>query len=232
MSAKAYDKKTAAFAGFLIQNVPDGLTDEVMQGWMDNPSALKRLLAGLVPSGGVAADSFCYVLATTALAASATKKTSKCLTGPRWDYREGGFDNWFPVNQPKADASEISTIGFKRGWTFAEAVEKVLGLAIPGASIKLLGQKLIAGGHTMTLVQLEDMVEATERGENTGMRTNGYASLCFVETGNEEGPVSVARVNSVDSRWGVSIVRLGEGFRRNAGYRLLVRNLDASKLGS
>lgn len=49
MNAKAYDKKTAAFAGFLIQNVPDSLTDEVMQGWMDNPAATKRFLSGLMP---------------------------------------------------------------------------------------------------------------------------------------------------------------------------------------
>ena len=49
MSAKAYDKKTAAFAGWLIQNIPDTLTDEIMDGWMNNPTATKKFLAGLVP---------------------------------------------------------------------------------------------------------------------------------------------------------------------------------------
>ncbi len=50
MSAKTYDKKTAAFIGFLVQNIPADLTDEIMQGWMKNPGAMKRFLSGLNPS--------------------------------------------------------------------------------------------------------------------------------------------------------------------------------------
>lgn len=49
MSTKTYDKKTAAFAGFLIQNIPADLSEEMMDGWMQNPQALKKLLAGLIP---------------------------------------------------------------------------------------------------------------------------------------------------------------------------------------
>ena len=33
MSAKAYDPKTAAFAGWIIQHVPP-LTDDEINGWM------------------------------------------------------------------------------------------------------------------------------------------------------------------------------------------------------
>ncbi len=49
MSAKAYDKHTAAFAGFVIQHIPADLDGTTMQGWMDNPSAMKKFLSGLRP---------------------------------------------------------------------------------------------------------------------------------------------------------------------------------------
>jgi hypothetical protein len=48
MSAKTYDRKTAAFAGYVIQNIPALLDERTMDQWMDNPSAMKRFLAGLV----------------------------------------------------------------------------------------------------------------------------------------------------------------------------------------
>lgn len=49
MSAKTYDRKTAAFGGYLIQNVPADLDEETMDGWMNNPDAMKKFMAGLKP---------------------------------------------------------------------------------------------------------------------------------------------------------------------------------------
>lgn len=46
MDAKAYDKKTAAFAGYLLQNVPE-IDGRSMNYWMNNPAALKQLLGTL-----------------------------------------------------------------------------------------------------------------------------------------------------------------------------------------
>jgi hypothetical protein len=83
----------------------------------------------------------------------------------------------------------------------------------------------------MTLTQAEEMVEATERGEKTDMRTNGYSNFFFVETGNEDNPVSVAVVYRDDSRWRALVSRLDYGSRWDADFRLLVRNLkDAPTL--
>ena len=96
---------------------------------------------------------------------------------------------------------------------------------------KPLGSLLIERGHTMTLVQVENMVGRTENGEATGMRTDGYANFFFVETSNEDDPVSVADVLRDGSRWGANVDRLGRGGRWRVGFRLLVRNLDASRLG-
>ena len=83
----------------------------------------------------------------------------------------------------------------------------------------------------MTLAQAEAMVEATEsKSGNTGMRTDGWANWFFVE--NKDGSVSVAFVVRDVSGWFASVDRLGLGLRWYADFRLLVRNLDASKLGS
>ncbi len=83
MDAKTNDKKIAAFARFLIQNVPGDLTDEIMQGWMDNPSAMKRFLAGLVSpknDSHIVQSRFSSVIATTPLGKATGKSTKDCFT--------------------------------------------------------------------------------------------------------------------------------------------------------
>jgi len=177
------------------------------------PPALKPLLS---------------IVATTHLGATNSKKTSKCFTGQPWSYRDGDFDNWLQKDQPNADTGVISTLAVSRTWLFAEAAR-----ALPGVEqtvdIAALGRSLIACGYTMTLVQAEEMVETTERGEKTGMRTNRYGNFFFVETGNPNDPVSVGFVHRDRRVWDASLGRLGR--RWYADNRLLVRNLDASKLG-
>jgi hypothetical protein len=93
-----------------------------------------------------------------------------------------------------------------------------------------LGRSLIANDYTMTLTQAEDMVERTKRMEATGMRADGYGNFFFVETGDPKNPVSVGRVGHLDHDWGAGVGRLVRSGRWGAGNRLLVRNLDASKL--
>lgn len=169
-------------------------------------------------------------VATTALAAIVGKPTKKCFTGSRWAYRDGDLDNWLPTGQPDAPACSVTTFAPSREWTFAEAAEKIVGLRIPGASAKLLGHELINGGHTMTLAQAEAMVEATERGEKTGMRTDGWGNFIFVETGDAENPVSVLCVFRAGRRWLANVRRLGCDVRRSAERRLILRNSVASTL--
>ncbi len=202
-------------------------------GYPFNPEHLKVALQNAIEGrfGDVKMPSWLSVIATTQLDEAICKSTKDCFTGSRYAYRDGDFDCLLGKKQRPASASVISTIAFTKDWTFVEAAAKVLGIGA-GSSVKLMGQALIENGHTMTLVQAENMVEATERGDKTGMRTDGYANFFFVETGNEEEPVSVANVNRDVSRWRAYVYRLGYGIRWNADNRLLVRNLDASKLGS
>ena len=170
-------------------------------------------------------------IATTNLGIVEAKPTEKCFTGSRWVHRDSDFDSWLPASQPNADACSMATLTPSRDWTFAEAAAAVLGIGA-GTSIALLGSLLIEHGHTMTLAQAEEMVEATERGEKTGMRTDGYWNFFFVETGDPKNPVSVGNVNRGGRAWSAGVDRLGDDRRWRADRRLLVRNLDASKLGA
>src|SRR3989344_8116061 len=165
MNAKTYCKKTAAFAGWLIQNVPADLDEETMDNWMNNPDGTKKFLSGLKPPEAVSAKpiSLFSVVATTQL-----------------------------------DGAIISTLAPSKRATFAGWATAVLGVS-PDTSIERLAKLLKESGHIMTLAQVEQMQVVTDRGENTGMRTDGWGSFYFVE--NEDGSVSVGRVNRGERAW-------------------------------
>ena len=225
MYTKTYDKKTAAFAGWLIQNVPADLDDETMDNWMNNPDGTKKFLSGLKPPKTRQSSLF-SIAATTPLDAVAGKKTNQCFPiGERYAYRDNDFDNWLPANQPNADACVITTLVATESWTFAEAAARVLGIGA-GTSILMLGDALIQNGHTMTLAQVEEMVEKTENGVKTEMRVDGYGNFFFVETEDPKNPVSVGNVVRDGRDWGARVRRLARGYRWRADIRLLVRNLE------
>ncbi|MFA5942240.1 MAG: hypothetical protein WC798_01020 [Candidatus Paceibacterota bacterium] len=177
-------------------------------------------------------DPLFSVSATTSLAAIKEKKTKKCFTGSRWTYRDSDFDNWLPADQPNADACTITTLAPSREWTFIEAAVAVLGIIgiDTNTDVATIGEYLIKQGHTMTLAEAEEMVEKTEKSEETGMRTDGYGNFFFIETGNPKNPVSVGYVSRDGRGWGAGVRSLGRGYRWSADYRLLVRNLDTQKL--
>lgn len=206
-------------------------------GYPFNPEQLKIALQNAIegkfpelPIVEPQKQSLFSVIATTNLGTLGEKKTAECFPKPRYVYRDGDLDNWLPATQSKTDACTIATLKPAKDWTFAEAAAKVLGIGA-GTSIKLLGKALIANGHTMTLVQAEEMVDKTDRGEETKMRTDSYANFFFVETGNEDNPVSVGFVSRGGLDWSAHVGSLDDGDRWRAGSRLLVRNLsDTSKL--
>ncbi len=170
------------------------------------------------------------VVATTNLGAVVNKKTTKCFLRPRYTYRDNDFDNWLPANQPKADACAIATLAPSRCWRFAESVAAILGIGA-GTDISLLGKLLVEHGYTMTLVQVEEMVEKTENGVKTEMRVDGYGNFFFAETGNPRNPVSVGRVYCSGCAWRARAYSFGAGLHWLADDHLLVRNCGTSKLG-
>ncbi len=224
MSTKLYDRKTAAFAAFVIQAMPEGLTEEIMDGWMQNPQALKRLLAGLGPS--VAGF---LKLTPTLVPATATKSTEDCFRAPMWKYRDSRFATWLKKAQPRRAAQLVTVIRPEKPWTFIEFAQAVLGVAT--SDVKGLGNLLIQRDHTLTLTQAERLAERTEAGEATGLNTDGYANFFFVETGDKCAPVEIGLVNNSALRdWRAGLDSLVSYARHSVGYRFLLCNADTSKL--
>lgn len=171
------------------------------------------------------------IVGTTNIAATPEKKTSKCLVGPRYHTsRDADIDRWLPAVQPKADACIVTTLAPSRSARFTEWAVALPGITADVTDFALISTQLKANGYTFkSLVQLEEMVEASERSEPTGMRTDGWGNFGFVE--NADGSVSVAAVHRVDPRWDSHVSRFDYGPAIVADYRLLVCNLDATKLG-
>ena len=204
-----------------------------LNGYPFDPEKLKVVLQdaieGKFDGGIVRKQSLFSVIATTRFGTVTGKKTKKCFIGSRYVYRDSDFDGWLPKNQPDVDACIITTLAPIKDWTFAEAAAAILDIGV-GTDIALMGKLLIEHGHTITLPQVEEMVEKTERNEKTGIRIDGWGNFFFVE--NEDGTVSVGFVIRGERAWRADVFRLGRGPRWGADGRLLVRNLDASKLGS
>src|SRR3989344_5570655 len=205
MSAKAYDKKTAAFAGFVIQNIPADLTDQEMDGWMDNPDATKKFLSGLKSS--TAKPLIAILVKTTSIGDIEGEKTGKCLTGKRWAYRDGDIDRWLPAVQ-SAQENRLARVYQLQNR--------------PGTSLDLLAKALKEQGLTFALQAIEQLVDRQEDGEDVGLRTDGYANFFFVE--DSDGSISVLLVYRYVGGWCASVYRLDVGDRWGAEDRPLLRN--------
>lgn len=221
MDMETYAKTTAAFAAFILQSIPENLTVDVMEDWMNDPEGTKNLLSGLNP------DVIFRIVATTALEAVVGKPTEKCFTDLPWKYREKDIDHKLPVNQPRADACVITTLALSNGWSLAEATSNISSIGA-SSNVKRLGNALIARKYTMTLVQAERMVEETIRG-GTGMCTDFHGNFFFTETGDKNEPVLAELLMGGYDRWEPSWNayaprRLGDNVRLNSYVRLLVPN--------
>src|SRR3989344_4056544 len=56
MEQKTYSRQTAKFLAVVVENMPC-ISSDVMQGWIENPKALQRFLAGLCPPQSVSSPS-------------------------------------------------------------------------------------------------------------------------------------------------------------------------------
>jgi hypothetical protein len=221
----------------VIQAMPEGLTEEVMDGWMQNGRAMKKLLASLVPArqtarpvvGGLCIRTDVTIVETPELSAT---PTNECLTGSIWGYRNLLFDTLLSKHQKATKTGTAAALATTREWRLIKAARAILGVTTN--DVKKLGNLLIKGGYTLTLKQVQDLVERTEAGEATGLKTDGYANFFFVETGNEDEPVLVGIVDHRHVRdvicWDANIDHLDGGRYWSVERRLLLGNMDALRL--
>lgn len=237
-STKAYDKKTAAFIGFLIQNVPT-LSNEQMTEWMENPSALKNILNELVqgvPSTGMHHLFFSH-FHSWKLAAISSKLTAECCE--RWMTQFNGFDDsqWFMETQPSTPACTVTAFVPKRKRNVVEFAQAVLGTR--ETDLYTLSNEIIARGHSMTLAQAEKLGEDTAREEVTGLvitevdklENKGFllnrdlSNFFLLETGDVQLPLMVGRVTGNDENdWDMGMYGFNETVEFGKTSRFLIRN--------
>jgi len=165
------------------------------------------------------------LVGTTNLNAIEGKPTKQCFTNG-YAHRNRDFDRWLPANQRKSDECDVSTFVFEKSLTLKEAAVAILGVS-EDTPLQTLSLLLKEHGHTMTLTQVESMVERMNRGETSGMPTNGCASFFFVE--KEDGSIAIAYVHQIDCAWCAHIREFSDPYRREVGRFLLVPNVDTSK---
>ena len=168
------------------------------------------------------------LIKTTRLGVIPCKKTSDCLISKRWTYCDANIDHMLPAMQPN-QLAPVSSYQLQnvKGTTFREmalaALKAASDMPFDRISTMLKEHRL-----TCTLPTIEQLVERQERGEDVGLRTDGYSNFAFVE--NAEGSVSVLYVCRYDRRWSGRLLSLGGGKGWDAGGRLLLCNSDALTL--
>lgn len=172
-----------------------------------------------------AAPSTLVLIKTATLAGAKPKKAKDCFTGKFWGYRDGDIDGWLPKEQT-ANADDlvgVYQLQNPKGTTFLEMARATVQAA-PGTFTEEIVARLKGRGLTLTLPEVEALVERQEGGDDVGLRTDGYANLAFVEDANSS--VSALYFYQNDRRWYTHVNRLGRDGRWSAGDRLLLRNSD------
>ena len=212
------------------------LSPEILEYYEHNPEQiLVALERGFVipPEREVkkpAASTLTFsVVATTELGPVGGRETEKCFAEPRYAPRDPDFRNWLPKEQAAAGGCVITALSPSQCWVFMSVVNFVLGTGVDTGTAEL-GKLLVKGGHLMTLVQAEEMVARTEQGEDTGLQTGVYGNFFFTKTSDPKNPVAVCRLSRDGRLWQDFIHRLDDGMRQASHSRILIPNLEASKL--
>lgn len=165
-----------------------------------------------------------HKLITTKLPAIKSESTSRCLTSKLWNYRDSDFDIYLPAKQPNTEKCSVSVYRLDMPMTFTEMACVATDVSTE-TPIDQLGLLLKQRGLTLTLKQLEVLVEKQESGIDVGIRTDSWATFAFIE--NKDGSVSVGLVSRYVGGWRGDLLPLGRGRRWRVDRRLLLRNSDS-----
>ncbi|OHA19340.1 MAG: hypothetical protein A3C08_01540 [Candidatus Taylorbacteria bacterium RIFCSPHIGHO2_02_FULL_47_18] len=118
---------------------------------------------------------------------------AKCFTDKSvFAYRDYNFNSWLPKTLPVS--VEIGVSGYELTDTTTEA------------EMAKVGKKFT------NLSQIENLILRTEKGENHGLVTNGYANIFFLQVG---ASVFMVHAYRYDDRWSLCLYRFSA---RNAWY--------------
>jgi hypothetical protein len=152
------------------------MSEDVMQGWIENPVALQKALADALcpPKEEKEVSSFRSLGIQLTISAQPECKVSECLTDKSvFAYRDPEFDKLLLQTLPASKEVKVSGYELARVTTEAE--------------LATVGRKFT------NLRQIEDLILRTEKGEKTGILTNRYANIFFLEVGGSVFTVDAHR---------------------------------------
>lgn len=132
------------------------------------------------------------------------------------------------VTTTLSDGSKITVLTPSKAGTFVEWFSAALNVPADTSSAQSIAKLLIDRGHLVSEPQIKEMKKRTDRGEPTGMRTDGWGNWFPRKNGNS---VSVGSVTRDRLRWYGHDCDLASSRRWDAENRILLCNLDPSKLG-
>lgn len=121
---------------------------------------------------------------------------SRCFRDKIFYWRDSDFDNWLPTTLPASEKVEVSE-------------HRLIQTTMEGELIKM-------GKPFTNLSQIEDLIIRTEKGENTGLVTNGRANIFFLKVGSSVFTVCAYRDGG---RWRVDLDHFDAGSEWLAGSR-------------
>ncbi|QQG42610.1 MAG: hypothetical protein HYW15_00055 [Candidatus Giovannonibacteria bacterium] len=135
-------------------------------------------------------------------------------------YRDSDFDRWLPETVPAVGAGTASTLELAKEPTFQEMTAANLGA--PCNSVNELKRALIEKGRCWSPKQIDELIRNCEKGKNPlKLRTDGYASIFFIEVGGNVFAVFAFRHSD---GWRVGILEFAHADRWNVENRASFRN--------
>ena len=192
-----YDRQTATFIATLCQNIPD-MSGDVMQGWIENSKGLQKVLREtLCPPQSESESSLQNISITLSVPKQSQCTAANCFADKSiFVYRDPNFDSLLPQTMPASQEVKVSGVELTKTTTEAELAK--------------------IGNHFTNLSQIENLILRTKNAENTGLITNGYANIFFLQVGVSVFTVLARRLHD---GWYVYLCCFRAGNECHAGHR-------------
>ncbi|MFM2330552.1 MAG: hypothetical protein RLZZ26_59 [Candidatus Parcubacteria bacterium] len=172
------------------------------------------------------------VIGVTQLGPLPEKSTLHCFTAQYYAYRAAEIRAWLPAVQSSVAASVVTSLAFSSEWTFMDVAHSLPGIENT-TNIVALSRSLVLRGYTVSLTQVEEMIEIAERSDsqNTHLCTRDCWINCFfVDTGESRAPIAVLDVSHGRRGWYARISKLDSEESWEVENRFHIGNLNISKL--
>ncbi len=195
------NKQEMKFWARMFENTPN-MTSEVMQGWIDNPKALKKLLSGLIPAETR------FTSLTSLTVASNTVNPSDFFKTPEGLGTSNNFNDFILSGARKKKVSTDETT-----IRYADLAQAANDAEIGGE----LPEGHVFEDVNVFLAHLATLIEGHWGGKEGILLNNGYANIFYVKVNGEVFAVDV-RWRTVNREWHCLAGRLGD-VRWRAGDR-------------